>query len=330
MSIKPELRNFCWTCAAGAIVFLAVMLVVLHFQRNQNPADLIAFKAKRVELVDQIRLAVASSSEAEKSAVMATTDRESQEFADEARGAAAAAEQKRLELEKLLQTGGTRNEKDLLAQFSRVFADFRQIDNDLLALAVRNTNLKAQRLAFGPAAEAVKEMDAALTRIVSEYTNSVSRNTVRVNGLADDARIRVLRIQTLLFPHIAEESDRKMDELETLMAKEDREIRGDMENLSILVRPTGNSGIETAKARYDEFARIRLQIIKLSRENTNVRSLTISLNQKRKVTVLCQDALSALEQAIRQEPVPEAINPRSFRDSRPSTNNFPASDSSSP
>ena len=52
-----------------------------------------------------------------------------------------------------------------------------------------------------------------------------------------------------------------------------------------------------------QFSEIKAQIIKLSRENTNVRSLAISLNQKRKVMLMCQDALAALEQAIQQEPI---------------------------
>ncbi len=39
-----------------------------------------------------------------------------------------------------------------------------------------------------------------------------------------------------------------------------------------------------------------------SRENTNVRSLALSLNQK-KAMILSQDALNALRQAILEEPI---------------------------
>jgi len=40
--------------------------------------------------------------------------------------------------------------------FSECFADYQRIDRDLLALAVKNTNIKAFALAFGPAAEAAQ------------------------------------------------------------------------------------------------------------------------------------------------------------------------------
>src|SRR5580704_1586202 len=158
--------------ASGAAVLLVVMLVVLHFQRGQSPAEQLAFKAKRIDAVERMRLALASASEAEKSAVMAITDEDSQKYADQARAASAEVEQGRNELGQLLDAGGTQREKDLLGQFSKVFADFQHVDSDLLALAVKNTNIKAYSLAFGPAAEAIAAMNAALSRLVTKSAAS--------------------------------------------------------------------------------------------------------------------------------------------------------------
>ena len=303
MKTKAGLNDFIWM-AAGAAMMLALGLVVFYLHGERNPAAQLAFKAKRVELVEWMRLALASASDAEKSAVMATTDQDSQSFADQSRTQVAAVERGRKELEELLQTGGTKTEQDLLVQFTQTFAEFQRINKDLLDMAVQNTNLKAYGLAFGPAAEVLNEMDAALSRIVAQNVSSTSADARQVMQLADDARIRALRIQTLLAPHIAEESDRKMDELEALMAKEDLEVRKDLEGLASLLKPGGSPDIETATSRYTKFSEIKAQIIRLSRENTNVRSLAISLNQKRKVMVMCQDDLAALEEAIQQESVP--------------------------
>lgn len=301
--------------AAGAAFFGAIILVVMNVPQKQTPAARLALQDRKIEIVDQMRLALASASEAEKSAVMATTDEDSQTFADQARAATASLEQERAQLGELLGANGSSRENELLAEFSKTFADFERIDHELLNLAVQNTNLKAYRLAFGPAAETLKEEDDALAHIVQARADSDSPENKKVILLADDARISSLRILALLPPHIAEESDQKMDEMEARMAREDRAIRKDLADLAALKGLAEDTDVATAAARYASFTDLRSQILKLSRENTNVRSLAISLNQKRKAMFLCQDALSALEQAIEQEFISGAadltpVNPR--------------------
>jgi hypothetical protein len=248
-----------------------------------------------------MRAALASASEAEKSAVMATTDQESETFANQARAATATLRQEREQLSGLLDAGGSPRQKDLMAQFAKSFADFERIDRDLLNLAVQNTNLKAYQLAFGPAGEALQAADDSLSHLVTERADFNSAEDKTIILLADNARISALRIQTLLPPHIAEESDQKMDELEARMAHEDQAIRKNLADLTAIPSLAENKDLASATAHYAKFTDIRSQILKLSRENTNVRSLTISLNQKRRAMFLCQDALSALEQAIEQE-----------------------------
>ena len=300
MTVKPGIRELLWM-AIGAVMLLVIILVVLHFQTKQSPTDQLAFKAKRVDLVARMRLTLASASEAEKSAVLAITDQDSQTFAEKARAATTEVEQERKELGELLVAGGTQREKDLLAQFSTVFTDFQRIDNNLLDLAVKNTNIKAYSLAFGPAADALKEMDTALSRLVAKSAGSPEARDVAV--LAFGAQTAALRIQTMLAPHIAEESDKKMDELEVLMAKEDQQVRKDLDGLAALQKLRADPDLETAASNYTRFSEVRGRILALSRENTNVRSLAISLGQKRKVDSLCQNALSALQQAILEEPI---------------------------
>ena len=158
--ITPNKENAIWM-AAGAVILILLFLVVFHFYQKQNPAEQLAFKASRVDLVSRMQSALASASEAEKSAVLSITDQNSQTFADQARTATADAEKARRELGELLKTGGTQVEKELFNQFSELFAEFQRIDNDLLNLAVKNTNIKAYSLAFGPATAALNEMNAA-------------------------------------------------------------------------------------------------------------------------------------------------------------------------
>jgi hypothetical protein len=300
MKIKPRLGELLWM-AFGALALLIFMLVMLHFREGQDPAAQLAFKARRVDLVERMQVDLASASEAEKSAVLAVTDQDSQTFADQARAASAKVEQQRVELAELLTAGGTQGERELLAQVTAAFADFQRVDHDLLALAVKNTNIKAYNLAFGPAATALEEENAALARLASAHVDPSEARTMM--PLAFGAQISSLRIQTLLPPHIAEESDDKMDRLEARMTAEDTQVRMDLDGLAALPRFSQDADLAIARARYAEFSKLRTQILALSRENTNVRSLSISLNRKRKVMLACQSALGDLQQAILAEPI---------------------------
>jgi hypothetical protein len=291
MRIRIGLKEASWMLPGAALMFL-LTLAVAHFQKEQNPEEQLAFKTRRVDLVNRMRIGLASASDAEKSAVMAITDRDSKTFADQARADTADVERERQELERLLKTGGTQNEKDLFVQFSQAFKEFQRIDNDLLDLAVRNTNLRAYSLTFGPGADAVREMNGALSRIVAANTGSPEAKNIML--LAFGAETAALRIQTLLAPHIAEESDEKMDRMEASMAREDEQVRSALNGLKAQLLLSSNADLAHAISSYTAFSKLRAQILALSRENTNVRSLTISLSQKRKVILMCEDALNAL------------------------------------
>jgi len=303
MTIRPSIKGVLWMIP-GAIIMLVLMLVVTRFQKKENPAEQLAFKARRVDLVSRMQFGLSSASEAEKSSVMAITDKDSKIFADQARAATAEVERARQEMEELLKKGGTQKERDLLVQFSEAFAEVQRVDNDLLALSVENTNLKAYTLAFGPAAQVIDEMNSALTRLMA--ANAESRETKEIMLLSFGAQNSALRIQTLLAPHIAEESNEKMDRLEASMTKEDEKVRAALNGLKAFTALIDNTDLAKAVSSYARFTNIRSKILSLSRENTNVRSLAISLNQKRKATLLCQAALSSLKQAILEEPLGNA------------------------
>ena len=80
--------------------------------------------------------------------------------------------------ENLLTTGGTASEKELLAQFSTGFVGLQRIDANLLSLAVKNTNIKAYNLAFGPAAAALEEENAALAHLATAHVDASEARTM--------------------------------------------------------------------------------------------------------------------------------------------------------
>ena len=85
------------------------------------------------------------------------------------------------------------------------------------------------------------------------------------------------------------------------MAQEDRRVHESLDELAAMEKLTADPNLTIARSSYARFSDTKTEILKLSRENTNVRSLTISLNQKRKIMVLCLDALANLRNAIEQE-----------------------------
>ncbi len=123
--------------------------------------------------------------------------------------------------------------------------------------------------------------------------------------------------QVLFPPHIAEESDQKMDEIEGQMAKEEHNVRENLDALAKLPLLKGGAELAAVETGFASFREVKARILALSRENTNVRSLAISLTQKWKTSLLCSDALVALQQAIQDRPVAGVnyhtpMNPRSF------------------
>jgi hypothetical protein len=272
MKLRPGVSEALWMLV-GSAVLLAVIFVAAAFHANDDPTALFEAKAQRLALVNQIRSSMESSAAAEKSAVLAVTDENSRKFADEARTAMAKAEQSRQKLEPDLLPA----QRELFAQFSKDFTNLQRTDEAVLGLAVQNTNLKAYDLTFGPATAAVKQLDAALAPLTSPA--------------AAEARVGTWRLLASLPPHIAEESDAKMDAMEVEMTKLDRQIRRSLDELAS----------PAATAAYRKFSELREQILKLSRENTNVRSLTLSLTQKREALTDCESALVELQQAIQSE-----------------------------
>jgi len=300
MKSRPAVENILWM-AAGAVVLAAFLVLTWHFRKEETPAQQLAFKATRVDLVGRMEYGLARASEAEKSAVLAVTDPDSERYAAEARAAVAAVDRDRGELAHLLKAGGAGRERELLDQFSQAFANLERVDDEVLRLAVKNTNLKAYALAFGPAAEALSQMDAALSRVGAKA--DAWPEAKRVLSSSDGARIAVLRIQTLLPPHIAEESDPKMDALEASMRTEESLARKDLDALSAIRKLQGDPDLSAAESAFARYEEIKVHILALSRENTNVRSLALSLEQKRKAMIVSLDALAALKRAILDEPI---------------------------
>jgi hypothetical protein len=227
-------------------------------------------------------------------AVMADTDETSMSFAREAEQATQVVEKDSAALRPLLTALEYSNELRLLDEFDQRFAEYRKLDRSVLDLAVENTNLKAQRLSFGPAQESADALQNSLDALVP----ATQADTWRVKALAATAVAAVREIQALQAPHNAESDDAAMTRIEKRMTAAEGEARNGLKTLAGLIAPGSRAHLAAASSALDRFVDFNTQLIALSRRNTNVRSLALSLGQKRMLTATCEDSLRALQDAL--------------------------------
>jgi len=108
----------------------------------------------------------------------------------------------------------------------------------------------------------------------------------------------VREIQALEAPHIAEAVDAAMTSLEQRMAAAEANARQSLKELATLRGAVAASQVSTASAALDRLMAVNAQIVDLSRQNSNVRSLALSLNQKRELVVPCEETLRALRDKL--------------------------------
>lgn len=266
------------TALALALVLAALAAALLLYGPRQSLEARHAIITRKVHLVADMRADLYAAAESEKSAVLAETDQASRDFAA---AAVAAVGRVTAGLAVFKELGGDPAEMALVRDFADTFAEYRKVDEQVLTLAVQNTNLKALALSFGPAEAALADLERTLA------------------PLPDDARAQralanAWRIQSLHAPHIMEKTEKRMDALERDMAGASKAAR-----LALEALPPGPERT-AALAAFARHRKITAEVVRLSRQNTNVRSLTLSLERKTKVLAACGETLRALEEFLRE------------------------------
>ena len=247
---------------------------------------------QKAETLAALRIDLLKSIESEKRAVMADTDEASLRFAEESRLASDSAEMERVRLAELIRLHPVEDESRILSEFDTAWENFRALDRQLLELAVQNTNLKARVLSFGKATETLHLFRAALDRLTQGVNN------FEAFRLASNALAAVLTIQTLHAPHIASADDGEMERIEEAIRAQGEVVRRCLDQLARIVPADSRKNIAEAQTLFTEYEAITQRVIELSRRNTNVTSLELSLNRKMKMTTQCEVILNKLQEAI--------------------------------
>jgi len=277
-----------------AMGLAAILLLILMYHRStslelQNAPRVMA---QKLETLSALRINFLKSIEAEKLAVMAETDEASLAFADESKRAAEAVETDLKELTRLIGMHPAADESKLLQEFETAWEQVRKIDRVILDLAVQNTNLKAFRLSFAKGREAAERFEDALNALTRDVIDA------RLIRAAADALSAELKILSLHAPHIVSPHDEEMNQIEQVIHEKEAVVQRSLATLAHLAPADKQPYVNAAVAADREFQAVTATVLKWSRENTNVTSLSISLDRKQKATALCEAVLNQLHEAF--------------------------------
>jgi hypothetical protein len=278
-------------------LIVLVLLGIKFHGENLRLEDALGNTIRKSELLSDIKANLLKSVEAEKSAVLADTDEASKIFADQSLQATAAANEDLHKLHRLVEEGRISEEVKLLGEFDNCWTEFQKIDQVLLELAVQNTNIKATKLSYTEGCGAMTRFEQGLGDLIKASLAVAEER--QIVGLAFQAFSAMQKIHCLEAPHILASSDQQMDEIEGEMRSAAEQVRISLKTLDSLVNEKGKAPLMEAEKAYAEFTKVNAEVIELSRQNTNVKSMELSLNKKRKVTVLCEDVLGALQETVR-------------------------------
>jgi hypothetical protein len=279
--------RFCILAAAAAVA------AVLAVQACVDGSTVLARLIEARDVASGLHVEFTKASDASNRAVMSESDEAAAAAVEESKRARQLVERNSERLQTILASLKFDQELRYLEEFKARFDEYGRLDDEVLSLATENSNIKAQRLSFGPSRDALDAMRASLDAAVGEGAGGP-----RAEALAARAQNAVLDIQVLHAPHIAEADDGAMTRLEERMAKDESVARDALEQLEAAVGPSGAAQVAAARAALDRFTAVHKQIITLSRRNSNVRSLALSLGRKRTLAAQCEDQLTQLEQAL--------------------------------
>ena len=152
----------------------------------------------------------AKVNEAGHRAVMANTPEAASAAVKDITAATGAIERDAASLEGDVRALNYSRELEFLAEFRKRFAEFRTLDREILELAELDTNVKAQRLSFGPAQESADALRDALTAV----TVRTAADAWQLRASRAEVLASVREIQALQAPHIAEPDDAAMTRIE--------------------------------------------------------------------------------------------------------------------
>lgn len=284
------MRIFPW--ALSGVLVLA-MLVTAVFVKPPTP---LGNYYDKTELLSNMRIHLLEASEAEKNAVLALQVKSAKEFVTQARQASQALEGERVKLSALVEQEQIPKQLAMLKEFDACWSQYRELDQTLLELATQGTNLEAKKISSTECAQALEKLEASLNHVMQSYPTQT-----QISHFAQEALIAAFKIQTLHAPHIETPSDSVMDAFEKKITAFAATARQDLHTLIGITPGPGQKDLTQANQAFEEFTSQTARVLKLSRQNSNVKSVDLSLGKKKLISSQCQTSLNSLEETVKEQ-----------------------------
>ncbi|MGZ8176248.1 MULTISPECIES: MCP four helix bundle domain-containing protein [Methylobacter] len=295
MEPKPTERSYVFLPWILTFTLFGALAVFSYYRGSHNPFVIEFIKD---DLLSTMRIHLLEASEAEKNAVLATTDEASESFADRARQAADEVESSRKKIESILLQEKRPEETEIFNEFNICWSQFRKLDETILALATQNTNLKAQKLSATQGTQEMERFEQSLNRLIHRNTNNKCNEVVM---LSYEALTAGLKIFTLHKPHIEEASDQEMDKIELSIKTYDTAARKALGALRSIADLSDNEDLNNAETAYEQFMNLTSEVLRLSRINTNIKSAELSSGKKGLISSRCQEILASLQKTVQAQ-----------------------------
>ncbi|MBF0477124.1 MAG: MCP four helix bundle domain-containing protein, partial [Deltaproteobacteria bacterium] len=296
--------------AAVAVICGAVGLTGLITNGNMFN-HLIDDTVKKVLLVEKLYGTILAAVRAEKNANLSDNDKKSKVFAEKSRQLSAEAGKIRDNLSQIINnnTDLTRREVEqkLLQEFNNAWDALLALDKTILDLAVMKTNAQAKAIA-NKAIEITHSFNQALTDFADlcfEEIKSTSDDKDKILKAAESIRLAeesmawLTRWHFNLGLHNDAEKDSDMDTIEAKMKDFQKNI--DQALATLKASGKGRQYLDTASVRFEEFKKASQQFIPLSRTNSDVKSVSLTINEKPKLVDACEAILGKLRNQVTSE-----------------------------
>jgi len=295
----------------GLLVLCILVVAVLGHRRlgdvSERVQRMVDVTSRKLLLTVSIRSNLQRARRMELRAMLATDDKETQEYVALTRELDRQVDDAYAALAKLVEDRDADQERQALQRLHEGWQEYLAGQEPVLKLAVENSNVKAHALATGKVAEklaAVQQAAAAgLRQLQKLKADARTANDAPSLASLDRDEQTVARLQALaldmhrqLSLQIYDTTDEDMDRLDEQMSGWWKEVDARLSEWDASTDARGLAWVEPLAGALRDLRPLTAQLLKLLRANTNTRAVLLSIDSNAKI----DDCMTALADLVEE------------------------------